>query len=111
MASSRQAGQHGCTSPSARARRFSPTSPQSRPGTGPRCGNTPSLQGKPCRTIARQYGVWLGALRSVNPEVEPRRIRIGTVLLIPCGKGRCRADPELQPTNSPQPGSQGSGLR
>ena len=61
--------------------------------------------------IARQYGVWLGALRSVNPEVEPRRIRIGTVLLIPCGKGRCRADPELQPTNSPQPGSQGSGLR
>ncbi len=37
--------------------------------------------------IARRYGVPLNALRTVNPEVEPRRMRIGTVLLVPRAAG------------------------
>ena len=37
--------------------------------------------------IARRYGVPLEALRTVNLDVEPRRMRIGTVLVIPRGPG------------------------
>ena len=37
--------------------------------------------------IARQYGVPLDALRTVNPDVEPRRMQIGTVLVIPRSTG------------------------
>ncbi len=37
--------------------------------------------------LARLYGVPLGALRTVNPDVEPRRMQIGTVLVIPRGAG------------------------
>ena len=35
--------------------------------------------------ISRRYGVPLDALRTANPGVEPRRMRIGTVLVIPRG--------------------------
>ena len=38
--------------------------------------------------IARQYRVPLDALRSANPRVEPRRMQIGTVLVIPRGAAR-----------------------
>ncbi len=41
--------------------------------------------GETLARIARRYGVPLDALRTVNPEVEPRRMQIGTVLLIPRG--------------------------
>ena len=37
--------------------------------------------------IARWYDVSLDALRTVNPDVEPRRMQIGTVLVIPRGAG------------------------
>jgi len=37
--------------------------------------------------IARRYGVPLNALRTVNPDVEPRRMRIGTVLVVPRAAG------------------------
>lgn len=35
--------------------------------------------------LARRYGVSLDALRTANPDVEPRRMRVGTVLRIPRG--------------------------
>ncbi len=35
--------------------------------------------------IGRRYGVPLDALRTVNPRVEPRRMRVGTALRIPRG--------------------------
>lgn len=38
--------------------------------------------------IARQYGVSLDALRAANPRIDPRRMQIGTVLVIPRGPGR-----------------------
>ena len=37
--------------------------------------------------IARLYGVPLDALHSVNPDVEPRRMRVGTVVVIPRSAG------------------------
>ena len=37
--------------------------------------------------IAGLYGVPLDALRTVNPDVEPRRMRVGTVLMIPGSQG------------------------
>ncbi|MYE44929.1 MAG: transglycosylase SLT domain-containing protein [Acidobacteria bacterium] len=37
--------------------------------------------------IAGRYGVPLNALRTVNPDVEPRRMRIGTVLVVPRAAG------------------------
>ena len=37
--------------------------------------------------IARWHDVSLDALRTVNPDVEPRRMQVGTVLVIPRGAG------------------------
>ena len=36
--------------------------------------------------IARRYGVSLGALQAANPRVQPRRMRIGTRLVVPVGR-------------------------
>ncbi len=41
------------------------------------------VRGETLSQIARQYRVSLDALRAANPEVEPRRMQIGTVLVIP----------------------------
>ncbi len=57
--------------------------------------------------IARQYGVPLDALRTVNPDVAPRRLRIGTVLVIPRSAGAVADDSRIAIAR-PQPGSQGS---
>ena len=37
--------------------------------------------------VARRYRVPLDALRSANLDVEPRRLQIETVLVVPCGAG------------------------
>ena len=47
--------------------------------------------GEALARIARRYGVRLVALRTVNPDVEPRRMQIGTVLLIPRSAGAVTA--------------------
>ncbi len=47
--------------------------------------------GEALARIARRYGVPLDALRTVNPDVEPRRMRIGSVLLIPRSAGTMAA--------------------
>ena len=54
--------------------------------------------------IARRYGVPLDALRTANLDVEPRRMQIGTVLVIPrggagavAGHSRIAAHPNLNP--------------
>ena len=41
------------------------------------------VEGETLSHIARQYLVSVDALRAANPEVEPRRMQIGTVLVIP----------------------------
>ncbi len=41
------------------------------------------VRGETLSQVARQYGVSLDALRGANPEIEPRRMQIGTVLVIP----------------------------
>ncbi len=57
------------------------------------------VQGETLERIARRYAVPLDALRTANPDVRPRRIQIGTALMIPRslegvaggGCGTCRA--------------------
>ncbi len=44
-------------------------------------------QGETLSGIARNYRVSLGDLRAANPEVEPRLLQIGTVLVIPRASG------------------------
>lgn len=46
------------------------------------------VRGETLGHIARQYRVSLDALRAANPAVEPRRMQIGTVLVIPRPPGR-----------------------
>lgn len=41
------------------------------------------VRGETLSQIARQYRVPLDALRAANPAIEPRRMQIGTVLVIP----------------------------
>ncbi|MDE0046199.1 MAG: transglycosylase SLT domain-containing protein [bacterium] len=43
--------------------------------------------GETLTRIAQWHGVSLDALRTVNPDVEPRRMQVGTVLVIPRGAG------------------------
>ena len=45
-------------------------------------------KGETLSHIARQYRVSLEALRAANPGIEPRRMQIGTVLVIPRGRRR-----------------------
>ena len=60
--------------------------------------------GETLTRIARWYDVSLDALRTVNPDVEPRRMQIGTVLVIPRGAGtvvsgyRIAANPTSNPS-------------
>ncbi|MDE2654448.1 MAG: transglycosylase SLT domain-containing protein [Gemmatimonadota bacterium] len=54
--------------------------------------------------IARRYGVALDALRTVNPDVQPRHMQIGTLLVIPRG-AEAVADGSRIATNPP--GSRG----
>jgi membrane-bound lytic murein transglycosylase D len=58
--------------------------------------------------LAGRYGVPLNALRTVNPEVEPRRMRIGTVLLVPRAAGTLAVGSRIA-ANQPQPASRGPG--
>ena len=59
--------------------------------------------------IARRHDVALDALRTVNPDVEPRRMRVGTVLMIPrgtataAGGSRIAAKPSLNPLRRDPP--------
>ena len=59
--------------------------------------------------IARWHDVPLDALRTVNPDVEPRRMRVGTVLVVPRGAGtvaggsRIAAKPSLNPLRRDPP--------
>ena len=59
--------------------------------------------------IARRHDVPLDALRTVNPDVEPRRMRVGTVLMIPRGAGTVAdgspiaAKPSLNPLRRDPP--------
>ncbi len=53
--------------------------------------------------IARHYGVPLDALRTVNPDVQPRRMRIGTVLMIPRSAGAVAGHSIAAPNPSPIP--------
>jgi len=34
-------------------------------------------------TIAQKFGIRLADLRAANPDVDPRAMRVGTVLVIP----------------------------
>ncbi len=43
------------------------------------------VQGETLYQIARQYRISLDALRAANPGIDPRRMQIGTVLVIPRG--------------------------
>lgn len=43
------------------------------------------VRGETLAGIARQYGVSLAVLRGANPGIEPRRMQIGTVVVIPRG--------------------------
>ncbi len=61
--------------------------------------------------IARRYGVPLDALRTVNPDVEPRRMRIGTVLLIPQSTGTMPAGSRIATNPSPIRSTKGRDLR
>ncbi len=61
--------------------------------------------------IARRYGVPLDALRTVNPDVEPRRMRIGTVLLIPQSAGTMPAGSRIATNPSPIRSTKGRDLR
>lgn len=54
----------------------SPTSTTSYRTHSVKAGETPS-------TIARKYGVSVNSLLSANPRVDPRRMKVGTVLRIP----------------------------
>ena len=40
-------------------------------------------QGDTMWAISQDYGISLEALRAANPDVDPRRMRVGTVLIIP----------------------------
>ena len=59
--------------------------------------------------IARRHDVALDALRTFNPDVEPRRMRVGTVLTIPRGAvtvasgSRIAAKPSLDPLRRDPP--------
>ena len=46
------------------------------------------VKGETLSHIARQYGVSLDGLRAANPGIDPRRMQIGTVVVIPRGAGR-----------------------
>ena len=46
------------------------------------------VQGETLSHIARQYLISLDALRAANPGIDPRRMQIGTVLVIPRGAGQ-----------------------
>ncbi len=46
------------------------------------------VRGETLWQIARQYLIPLEALRAANPGVDPQRMQIGTVLVIPRGAGR-----------------------
>ena len=52
-------------------------------------------------SIARRHGIPLDALRKVNPDVEPLRIWVGTVLAIPHSAGTVAGGSRIS-TNPPQ---------
>ena len=60
-------------------------------------------RGETLGRIARQYGVPLGSLRTVNPDVEPRRMQIGTVLFIPRSAGAATGDSRIATYPYPNP--------
>ena len=68
------------------------------------------VPGETLGRIARGYGVALDALRSVNPGVEPRRMQIGTVLVIPRSAGAA-ADGSRIATHPSSPLPAGIGSR
>ena len=62
-------------------------------------------QGETLSHVAVTYGVSVSELRDANPTVEPRRLRIGTVLTIPKRGGR----PVQMAQASTRPASTGTG--
>ena len=67
--------------------------------------------GEALARIARRYGVPLDALRTVNPDVEPRRMRIGTVLLIPPSEGAVTGGSRIATNPSPIRSTKGRDLQ
>ena len=67
--------------------------------------------GEALARIARRYGVPLDALRTVNPDVEPRRMRIGTVLLIPRSEGAVTGGSRIATNPSPIRSTKGRDLQ
>ena len=63
--------------------------------------------GEALARIARRYGVALDALRTVNPDVEPRRMQIGTVLVIPRSEGALTAGSRIATNPSPTRSTKG----
>ena len=67
--------------------------------------------GEALARIARRYGVPLDALRTVNPDVEPRRMRIGSILLIPRSAGTMTAGSRIASNASSTRSTKGRDLQ
>lgn len=55
-------------------------------------------------SISRRYDLAVEEIRAANPSVEPRRLRVGTVLVVPRAGGPAGAAPSVQ-ANSGAPGA------
>ena len=69
---------------------FAPSEPSAAPSEAPVPTNAPATgtrytvkKGDTMWAIAQEYGVSLADLKAANPDVEPTKMRIGTVLVIP----------------------------
>ena len=58
--------------------------------------------------IARSHDVTVDALRTVNPDVEPRRMQVGTVLVIPRSAGTVVSGIAAKPSDHALPGPGGA---
>ena len=58
--------------------------------------------------IARSHDVTVDALRTVNPDVEPRRMQVGTVLGIPRSAGTVVSGIAAKPSDHALPGPGGA---
>ncbi len=67
--------------------------------------------GETLARIARRYGVPLDALRTVNPDVEPRRMRTGSILHIPRSAGTITAGSRIATNPSPIQSAKGRDLQ
>lgn len=68
------------------------SAPPAEPPAGERIGQYRVRPGDTMSSIARRYGLPLAALRAANRDVDPRNLRVGTILRLPGSTGGGNGD-------------------